>query len=181
MSKNDIKHFDKYKDMLYDITNLKSRSEYEELRKICKEIYLKTLNSKSEIHIEKERVKNNLESIKLPYLQMALGLTVSFMSFIITFCFSHILKESKIFIFIGFCVFSILLYIPFLKILGFFLKSERKVNVYNMCINVLDELDNEMIISDKINNNSAIFKEIAINDIEDDNNDRAKRIKEKLK
>ncbi|GAA0768652.1 hypothetical protein GCM10008908_09260 [Clostridium subterminale] len=169
MSKKDFKRLDKYKDILYDITSIKSRSEYEELRKICKEIYLKTLNNKSEIRIEKERVKNNLESIKSPYFQMALGLTVSFISFIVTFYFGNLLKESEIFLFIGFCMFSIMLYIFFLKTISIFLESERKVNAYNICINVLDELENEMIISDKINNNSAILKEIAINDIEDDN------------
>lgn len=182
MSKKDFKRFDKYKDIIYDITNLKSRSEYEELRKICKEIYLKTLNNKSEIHIEKERVKNNLESIKSPFFQMNLSLTVTFISFIITSCLSYILKDSEIFLLIVLGMFIIILYIFFLKATNINSKSERKVNVYNMCINVLDELENEMFISNKSNNNSAILEEITSSDTEDDNkNDRARRIKEKLK
>lgn len=177
MSKKDYR----YKNMLYDITSMKSRTEYGELRKICKEIYLKTLSDKYEIDTEKERVKNNLDSIKLPYFQMTLSLTVSFISFIVTFCFSYILKESELFLIIVFGIFSIILFIFFSKTTDIFLESKRKVNLYNICICVLDELENEMIISNKINN-SDIVEEIKANDIEDNNKiNRAKRIKEKLK
>ncbi|MDU1413453.1 MAG: hypothetical protein E6929_11635 [Clostridium sp.] len=175
---NEIKRMNDYRNLLQDITSLKFRKEDSDLRKECKEIYSESLKSREDIVKEKQRVTNNLETIKSPFFSMGINLGTTFMSAILGFTFSKVSENNDAFLILLTTVILIIIYIIYYKTIDEIKKDERKTILYRICLDVLNELENEM----KFNSNE-VLKEVAItiNDKEEIKSNRAYRIKQKLK
>lgn len=136
----------KYNEMLYEITDIKLHMNYLYLRENCMNIYLHSLSSKESIHKEKERIINALETLKLPYYNLSVSIFFSFISIFIGFGFAEITKDitSPIFeifiLFISLIIF-VVVYLMIIKLLNENTKRENKVKLYNLCLQVLDEME----------------------------------------